>query len=162
MFAFQPRQRRGRRAKHTTLPLLIHQIKLLAKLETIIPHLTQIRPMDQQTRERHKRRIRMVLPVPQLLIVKTFIVLRARMSQSIVVWMIRLNQNSSWPITSTRATRNLRDELKRSFRRSEIRQCEARINRNHANQSHIRKVVTLGEHLRSHECIDAARAEVSK
>src|SRR6185295_12009750 len=116
--------------------------------------------MDQQTRERHERRIRMVLPVAKLLLVKPFIILRARVSQCIVVWMISLDQDSSRPITTTGASRNLRDELKRSFRGSEIRQREARINRNYANQGDIRKVVTLGQHLRADKGIDATRAEV--
>ena len=72
--------------------------------------------MDQQTRERHEWRIRMVLAVTQLLFVKTFIVLRACMSQRVVVWMVRLDQNSSRPIATTSTSRNLRDELKRSLR----------------------------------------------
>src|SRR6185369_7825348 len=118
--------------------------------------------MDQQTRERHERRIRMVLPVAQLLFVKTLIVLRTRMSQRIVIRMIRLDQNSSRPIATSRPSRHLRDQLKRSFRRSKIRQRETRINRYHANQSHIGKVVSLRQHLRTDKRIDAARTEVCK
>src|SRR5215216_5681825 len=109
MLAFQPRERCGRWTEHATLSLLIHQVQLLAELETIIAHFTQIRPMDQQARERDERRIRMILPVTKLLFVKPLIILRASMSQRVVIRMIRLNQNSSRAITTTRATRNLRD-----------------------------------------------------
>src|SRR4029079_1193642 len=104
----------------------------------------------------------MILPVTKLLVVKRFIILRARVSQSIVVWMISLNQHSSRSITTTSTPRDLRDELKRSFRRSEIRQSQTRINRNHTNQSHIRKIMTLRQHLRADKRIDAARAEVNQ
>src|SRR6185369_12200661 len=55
---------------------------------------------------------------------------------------------------------NLRDELKRSLRRSEIRQRQPRINRNHADQSHIRKIMSLRQHLRTDKRIDATRAEI--
>src|SRR5215216_4376526 len=104
----------------------------------------------------------MVLPVPKLLFVKRFIVLCARVSQSIVVRMISLNQHSSRPIATTSPPRNLRDELKRSFRRSEIRQRQPRINRNDTHQSHIRKVMSLRQHLRADKRIDASRAEVNQ
>ena len=104
----------------------------------------------------------MILPVAQLFVVKSFIVLRTRVSQSVVIRMIRLNQDSSRTIATSGTSRDLRDELKRSFRRSEIRQRETDIDRHHADQRHVRKVVTLGQHLRADERIDASGAEVSE
>src|SRR5262245_43953620 len=116
--------------------------------------------MDQQARERNERRIRMILPVTKLLFIKRLIVLRASVSQSIMIWMIGLDQNSSRPIAASCASRHLRDQLKRSFRRSEVRQRRARIYRHHAHQSHVREVMSLREHLRTDERIDASGAEV--
>ena len=121
MLAFESRQRRRRRTEYATLAILVSDIELLAKFETVRSHATQIRPMDQQTRERHERRIRMVLPVAKLFVVEAFIILRTRMSQSVVIRMIRLNQNSSGTIAAPGTSRDLSDELKRSLRRSEIR-----------------------------------------
>ena len=79
-----------------------------------------------------------------------------------MIRMISLNQDSARAIATTRASRHLRDQLKRSFRRSEIRQRQTRIDRNHADQSHVRKVVTLREHLRADQRIDPSGAEVSQ
>src|ERR1051325_6808583 len=101
----------------------------------------------------------MVLPVAQLLFVEALIILRTRMSQGIVIWMIRLDQNSSGPIATPRTSRNLRNELKRSFRRSKVGQRETGVNRDHTDQRHVRKVVSFGKHLRTDEGIDAARTE---
>ena len=82
MLALQSRKRRRRRSKYPALPILIRKIELLAKFETIRTHTTEIRSMNQQTRERNERRIRMVLPVTKLLLKKALIVLRTRMSLS--------------------------------------------------------------------------------
>src|SRR6185369_10164080 len=121
MLAFESRQGRRRRPEYPAFAFLICKIELLSKLQTIRPHSPEVRPMDQQTRECYERRIRMILPVPKLLVVKMLVILRARMSQSIVIWMIRLNQNSSRTIAAPGTSCDLRDELKRSFRRSEVR-----------------------------------------
>ena len=118
--------------------------------------------MDQEAGEGDERRIGMVLAIAQLLLVKRLVILRARVSQSIVIWMIGLDQNFTGPIATTRTSRDLRDELKRSFRRAKVRQRQTRINRNHANECHIRKVVSFGKHLRTDERIDASGAEVSQ
>ena len=116
--------------------------------------------MDQQTCQGDERWIRMVLPVTQLLFVKSFIVLRTRVAQSIMVGMISLDQNSSRTITTSGTASNLRNQLKRSFRGSEIRQRKPGIDRHHTDKRHIRKVVSLGQHLRADQGVDAAGTEV--
>src|SRR4051794_34667794 len=100
MLAFEARQWRGRRTKHTTLSLLVCRIEMFTQLKTIIAHATEIRTMDQQTRERHKRRIRMILTIAQLLFVEAFVILCIRVAQGVVIRMIRLNQNSARSIAA--------------------------------------------------------------
>ena len=105
MLPFETRERRRRRAQHATLTLLVYRIELLAQFQTISTHTTQVRPMDQQTRQRYKRRIGMILPVAQLFLVKSLIVLRTRMSQSVMIWMIRLDQYPSRAIATPGSSR---------------------------------------------------------
>src|SRR5688572_13640973 len=147
MLAFESRKRRRRWTKYPTVSFMVGDVELFAKFQTLVSNPTEIRTVDQKTREGHERRVGMVLPVSQFFVVKTFVVLRARMPQCVVIRMIRLNQNSPRPITTTCTPRNLGNQLKRSLRRSEIRQSQSCINGNNSHQSHIRKVVTLGQHL---------------
>src|SRR5690349_17592120 len=128
MLTFESRKRRGRRTEHATLALLICRVELLAQLQTIRTHAPEIGPMDQQTRERNERRIRMILTVAQLFFEKRPVILRTRVSQCVVVRMIRLNQDSSRSIAASGATRDLRDQLKRSFRGAKVGQGESDVN----------------------------------
>src|SRR5690348_4408439 len=127
MLTFEPRQRRRRRTEHATLAFLVRCIQLFAQLETIRPHPPEVWSMDQQARERDERRIRMILTIPQLLFVERFVVLRTRVAQSIMIRIIRLNEHSSRSIATPRSSGNLRDELKRSFRRAKVRQRETDV-----------------------------------
>src|SRR5690348_15238371 len=128
MLTFQSRERRGRGTEHATLAFLVCRIELLAQFETIRTHAPEVRPMDQQTRERDERRIRVILTVAQLLFEKRFVVLCARVSQCVVIRMIGLNQDSSGSISASGATRDLRDQLKRSFRGAKVGQGESYVN----------------------------------
>src|SRR6185295_4880775 len=127
MLTFESRERRGRRTKHTNLPLLVRRIKMFTQLKTIITHATEIWSMDQQTRERHKRWVRMILTIAQLLFIEAFVVLCTRMAQGIVIRMIRLNQHSSWPIAAPGPSCHLSDELKSPFRCSKVGQSKSGI-----------------------------------
>jgi len=77
--------------------------------------------MDEQTRQRYERRIRMILPVAKLFVIKAFKILRAGVSQSVMMWMIGLDQNSAGSIPAAGASRDLSNELKCPFRGAEIR-----------------------------------------
>src|SRR5215208_2299439 len=128
MFAFQPGEWRGRRPEYATLSLLVNKIELPAKLETVRANLPQVWSMDEQTRQCYERRIRMILPVAKLFLIEAFIILRARVSQSVMIWMVGLDQNPAGSIPATSASCDLSNELKCPFRRSEIRQSEASVN----------------------------------
>ena len=56
------------------------------------------------------------------------------------------------------AADDLREQLKRPLRRAEIRQAEADVGRDDADERHRRKVVPLGDHLRADEDVDRRRA----
>jgi hypothetical protein len=75
----------------------------------------------------------MVLSVANLFIVKTIVVLGARVPQSVVIRVIGLDQNPARTITTPGATGNLRYELKGSFGRSEVWQGQTGINGNDTN-----------------------------
>src|SRR5215217_3911514 len=115
MLAFEARERRGRGSEYSTLPLPVRRVEMLADFQAVSTNSTKIRPMDQHTRQCYERRIRMILPVAQLFLVKRFIVLRTRVSQSVMIRMIRLNQDPSRTIATSRSSRNLRDQLKSPF-----------------------------------------------
>src|SRR6185369_1198871 len=116
MLAFESRQRRRRRSKYSTLPLPVHSVQLLPQFETVVTHTPEIRSMHQKTRQRHEWRIRMILTVTKLFVVEPFVILCTCVSQSVVIWMIRLNQNSARSIAPAGAACDLRDQLKSSFR----------------------------------------------
>ena len=80
MFAFEPREWRRRRAEDAALSSFVRGIELFAQFETVGAHTREIYSMDQQARQRHKRRIRMVLPVMNFFVVETFVILRARVA----------------------------------------------------------------------------------
>ena len=109
MFALEPCEWRGRGAEYATLPLLVCGVQLLSQFETVSPHAPKIRSMDQQARQRHKRRVRMVLPVANLLVEKAFVILRARVPQRVVIGMVSVNQNLPRAVAASGSSRHLRD-----------------------------------------------------
>src|SRR6185503_4429262 len=127
MLAFEPRERRGRGAEDAAPASFVCGVELFAQFETVCAHSSEVRAVDQEAPERDERRIRMVLPVVNLFVVKTFVVLRACMAQRVVIRMVGLNQHSARAIAASGASRHLRYQLKRSFRRTKIRQSESRI-----------------------------------
>src|ERR1043165_7653132 len=115
MPAFQPCERRRRGAEYATTALLVRSIELFAQFKTIVAHATQVRSVDQHASERDERRIRMILAVMDLFVVEAFVILGARVAQRVVIRMIGLNQHLPRSIATSRASRDLRDQLKRSL-----------------------------------------------
>ena len=58
------------------------------------------------------------------------------------------------------AARHLREQLKGALRGAEIGHAEADIGGHHAHQRHVRNIVALGDHLRAHQHVVIALAEV--
>ena len=104
----------------------------------------------------------MIASVANLFVVEAAIVLGTRMPQRVVMRVIGLNQNSTRQITTSGAPGHLSYQLKGSFGGTEIRQGQSRIDRNHANQSHVVKVVSFRQHLSADQQIDFAFVEVEQ
>ena len=68
-----------------------------------------------------------------------------------VLGVERLNPDLPRAVAPTRAPGNLDDELSGAFRRAEIRRKETAIRIENRHQRDVRKVMALGEHLRSDE-----------
>jgi hypothetical protein len=115
--------------------------------------------VDQQRGQRDKGRIRVVLPMTDLFLVETVVVLRASMSESVVFWVISLHQDLARSIASSRAASHLGDKLKCPFRGTKIRQRETGIDRYDSDKSDVGEIVTLSQHLRAHQHVDFAFAE---
>src|SRR5882724_1041606 len=104
----------------------------------------------------------MVLAVTNLLTVKTCVILSARMTQSIMIRMIGLDQNPAASFASTRPAGDLRKQLKCTLGRPKIRQRETGIHRHHANQRDVWEIVAFGQHLCANEHVEPAGAEIQQ
>ncbi len=91
MLAFESGERRGSRTEYAADAIFIGQIHFLSQPYRIGANATLVRTMDQQRAERHKRRICVVLAMADLFFVKTVVILRASMSESVVIWVISLH-----------------------------------------------------------------------
>src|SRR6185295_11058000 len=60
------------------------------------------------------------------------------------------------PIAAPGATGDLREQLERALRRTKVRQVEAGVGAQHADQRDAREVVALRDHLRADEDVDLA------
>ena len=63
----------------------------------------------------------MILAMADLLVVKTDIVLGASMPESVMIWMVSLNQDLAWEVPTSCSTGHLGYKLKASLRGPEIR-----------------------------------------
>ncbi len=70
-----------------------------------------------------------------------------------------LDQDSTAPITTARATRDLSDELKRLARRAIVGQMQRRVSIDHTDQRDVGKVEPLGDHLCPQQDVDLVLTE---
>ena len=73
--------------------------------------------------------------------------------------MERLHDGRARPVPTAGASRHLGQELERAFCRPEIGHLQPDVGRHDTDERHIREVVTLGDHLCSHQHIYLARPE---
>ena len=64
-------------------------------------------------------------------------------------------------LTTTRASRHLRKQLKGALTRAEIGQMKAGIGIDYAHQRNARKVQALGDHLGADEYVDFAASKIT-
>ena len=68
----------------------------------------------------------------------------------------RLNDRLAGTLAAPGAAGDLRQQLERALGRSEVREAEADVGGDHADQRHVGKVVALGDHLRADQDVDFA------
>src|SRR4051812_43301283 len=100
--------------------------------------------------------------MPDLFIVKAAIVLGRRMTQGVMMRMIRLNQDATRQVAATGAAGHLRNQLEGPLSGAKIRQRQARVNRNDSDQSDIGKIMALGQHLRADEQINLTLPKIEQ
>jgi hypothetical protein len=74
----------------------------------------------------------------------------------------RLDDDLALDISAPGAARNLRQQLERPLARAKVRDVQALVRIDDADQRHIREVQALGDHLRSDEDVGFAKAEIAK
>ncbi len=109
--------------------------------------------------ERHGRRILHRLPEVQLLLEEAGVVLPAGVLDAVVLGEERLDDRLAANLAAAGAAGDLRQQLERSLPCPEIRQAEADVGRDHADERHARKVMALGDHLRADEDVELASGE---
>ena len=72
----------------------------------------------------------------------------------VVVGVLGLDDDLSGDFSASSSSRNLREELKRTFAGSEIRNVERKVGVDHAHQGHIWEVVSFRNHLRADHDVD--------
>src|SRR5258707_1228490 len=127
MLAAQARERRGGRAEYSTGLVEVCVDQGLPKLLCRGIGSGGVFVAHQQQRQRYKRRITVIASMANLFIIESAVILGARMSQSIVMRMIRLNQNAPGQITASGSSGNLGDQLKGPFGGAKVRQSQSRI-----------------------------------
>src|ERR1041384_7363362 len=160
MLAAQASEWRRRGAEDAARMSAVRVVKRIPKLLRSAQCCRRFFMTDQQERERHERRIAMVSTVANLFFVEPAIVLRRRMPQGVMMRMISLDEYATRQVSATRATGDLGDYLKRSFRSAKVRQAQACIDGNDTDQGHVRKVVTFREHLGSDEQVGSTFSEI--
>src|SRR5437588_6176714 len=116
----------------------------------------------QQQREHDERWVTMISAMSNLFVIEPAIVLRRCMPQRVMMRMIGLNQNAAGQVAAAGASSDLSYQLKGALGCAKIRQGQACVNRNHTNQSDVRKIMSLRQHLGPDEQIDFTFAEVQQ
>src|SRR5260370_35004935 len=162
MFTAQARRRRRRRTQNArrVIAVLFCQglFQLLRRPES--PRLILVTREEQH--HRHERTVAVITAMTNFLIVESSIVLRLCVPQRVVMRMISLNQDASRQVATTCASGDLRDQSKGTFSGTKIRKSQSGVHRNDAYQSDVGKIVTFGQHLRAHEQIQFALAEIQQ
>ena len=92
-------------------------------------------------------------PVTHFFFIKFFIILDSCRLNAVMFRLIRLDHRMSRPVTSAGTSHCLGQKLKGSLSTMIIIHIQGKICRNHADQSYIRKIMSLDNHLGSHQNI---------
>src|SRR5229473_831601 len=143
MFAAQTRERRRRGTENAAGVISVGLCQSLFQLLRRPESPRRILVTREEQRQRHERRVAVITAMTNFLIVESSIVLSLCVPQRVVMRMISLNQDAARQVAPTCAPGHLRDQLKGTFSGTKIRQSQSGVHRNDANQSNVRKVVSL-------------------
>ena len=116
-----------------------------------------LRRAHQNIRHRRERRVLHEPPKLQLLLIEPGEIMLRRKLDRIVILKISLQNNFSRRIASPRAPRDLRQQLKGSFRGAKIRDVQIEIGCDRSDERHLGEVQALGNHLRADENVRVVR-----
>src|SRR5438552_1513044 len=108
-------------------PLGSKRIEKLADLARDAGSAACVEVADHDSCQRRERRIEHRFPIARFPRVEILEALRASQLKRVVVGEITLNQNLAWTIAAAGSPGNLREQLKRSFGGTEVRQRKRRI-----------------------------------
>src|SRR5690242_1431925 len=98
--------------------------------------------------------------IPQLLLVKADVIVHGRVADRVVLGEIRLENDFTSEVAASSASRDLREQLERSFRGAEVWQSQRVVCANNANECDSMNVVSFGNHLGANQHVEFARVEL--
>ena len=137
------------------------------RIRCAIPDASSIAPANVRDRTTmliidDERRIAHLAAEVDLPLEERGVVLPARQLHAVVIGIERLDDRLAGTLAAARAPDDLRQQLERPLRRAEIRQPEADVGRDDADERHAREIVSLGDHLRADQHVDLAGRELRR
>src|SRR5665213_250226 len=125
-------------------------------------HLFLVAAFEREQRDAADGRIFQLFAEFDFLFVKTVEVMAARVLDRRMKRRERLHKHLALDIAATGATGDLREQLEGAFARAKIRLMQREVGVNDADERDVRKMQTLGDHLRADEDIGLARAKIAE
>src|SRR5437762_11127757 len=120
MLAAQARERRGRGPHDAADALCVRRVERATQLGGGYLCALPVRTVHQQTAERDERRVAQIFAVADLFGVEAVVVLRAGVAQGVVVRVESLDEDAPRARAASRASRDLREQLKGALGRTEV------------------------------------------
>jgi hypothetical protein len=115
--------------------------------------------MDAHAHESCERWVTDLLPLPNFFGVEALVVMLGGQTHRRVIGLVGLKDDFSRAVGTACATGDLREQLKGPLGGAEIREGEALIGKGNTHQGDPGNIVSLGDHLRTHEHVDLAASQ---
>ena len=116
----------------------------------------------RQQRHAPHRRVVQLLPKLDFLLVKSDVIVAARVLDRRVKRRERLHVHLALDFAAPGATRHLRQQLKRPLTRSEVRDVQTQVGVDDPDQCHVWEVQPFRNHLRADEDVDFSGAKIAE
>ena len=107
--------------------------------------------LDLHAEHVRRRRIQKQRPIPDLLLVKSLIVLPRGQLHRVVLRLVGLDHDFPRPNPAPCAARRLCEQLERALRRPVVLRVQRDVREQDAHERHLRKIMSLHDHLRPDE-----------